>query len=311
MSVELQEANVFLDTSPFQRREVEQPSYLATLIQKISSFFFSSDNSKLAHHTAPPLNMIHPGTSWGKSLWKLGAYETAELSPNEVERPPLPGISHRVRKNGELDSPLRIGGINGIWNSAAVATQNWLSLIEKAGGYTVDWVYNHSTGYISDALEVIGLNLFGYSPYTSALLRQNWLEFHEENALNPDVKYLQICHSQGAVHVRNALENVSDEIRKRVVVVALAPAAIVPSNLCFRSYNYASKNDIVYLVEKVYDMTVGRFKANQEDKFRELVLLDPHPKAPLFDHEFLSPTLMSMTEEHVKRYIALEGRYPG
>ena len=129
---------------------------------------------------------------------------------------------------GPKQSHYQIGGINGInteWEGAA-SHANYIASL--ASGQSIDWVHNQSHGPIIDVVEVLTLNFFGNSQNTSDLLRFNWTAFHEKNAERPHAKYLQVCHSQGAIHVRNTLAKLPKEIRDRVIVVAIAPAAVVP-----------------------------------------------------------------------------------
>ncbi|MES2273603.1 MAG: hypothetical protein V4487_05390 [Chlamydiota bacterium] len=142
-------------------------------------------------------------------------------------------------------SPCRIGGINGMNTSPAEAAAHAEYLKTFTSGRDIDWVYNRTHGPALDLAEIFTLNYLGNSPNTAEKLRGNWSSFHEENKENPKAKYLQFCHSQGAIHVRNALLDLPKEIANRVIVVAIAPGAIVPRELCFNSFNYASKGDIV------------------------------------------------------------------
>jgi isopentenyl phosphate kinase len=73
---------------------------------------------------------------------------------------------------------------------------------------------------------------------TSDLLIQKWSEFHHRNADQPSAKILHFCHSQGTLHTKNALLRLPKEIRDRVIVVAIAPAAVVPKKLCHESFNF-------------------------------------------------------------------------
>ena len=82
-------------------------------------------------------------------------------------------------------------------------------------------------GSLQTPLEILTMNYLGYSPHTAALLRKTFTDFHEANKDNPNAKYLQLCHSQGALHLRNALQGLPQEIRDRVIVLAIAPAAII------------------------------------------------------------------------------------
>ena len=75
--------------------------------------------------------------------------------------------------------------------------------------------------------------------------------------------------------------------------LALAPAAIIPKRLCFQSYNYVSKRDFVTHLD-----VVGKLKYGHE-----LHILDPHPKANFWDHEFLSPTFDDSKQKHIIDYL--------
>ena len=75
------------------------------------------------------------------------------------------------------------------------------------------------------------------------------MRFHEEHRDDLDAKYLQLCHSQGAIHVKNALLESAKEIQNRVIVVAISPACDYFKSLCFDSFNYASNRDVIPLGE--------------------------------------------------------------
>ncbi len=145
---------------------------------------------------------------------------------------------------GEKAPHLGIGGINGINVSLDEARSHTNYINQFAVGHSIDWVYNRSHGVIADLAEVFLLNYLGFSPNTARLLEETWVDFHRRNANRPNAKYLQFCHSQGAIHVRNALAKLPKEICDRIIVVAIAPAATVPKEICFQSFNYVCKNDI-------------------------------------------------------------------
>lgn len=116
--------------------------------------------------------------------------------------------------------------------------------------------------------------------------------------------------------MRNALAAVSPEIRDRIIVVAIAPAVIVPDDLCFSSFNYASKNDPIPITEGALTgaLQIGldappvrTIEMFSKEVYKELILLDPHPDAPKFDHAFTSPTFKDVIEEHLKSYISQYG----
>lgn len=201
----------------------------------------------------------------------------------------------------------RIGGINGIGNLLEDAVKHATFLSNAAGDYKVEWIYNSSHSAPVDIALAILINYKGSSA-NRKLLRENWLRFHEEHVNDPDAKYMQFCHSQGAAAVKLELAASPKEIRDRIIVVALAPAAIIPKSLCFESYNYSSKRDPVPYGEIVADLVFTPLKTFQDLKdFKELILLDPHPEAPFFDHAFNSPTFAKVIAEHIEKFIKSYG----
>ncbi len=202
-----------------------------------------------------------------------------------------------------------LSGMNGINTTKAEAASHQ-SYVQKLAGQKVHWVYNRSHGAILDLVEVFSMNYLGFSPNTAKELQVNWAAFHERNLGNPDEKLFHTCHSQGAIHTYNALRNCPSEVRDRVIVLAIAPAKIIPREMCYRSYNYASKKDIVHFGELV---TAGFFNSSEtgNSKYMEimlenreqLILLDPHPGSTDIDHDFQSPTYRRVIIDHLKKYL--------
>ena len=114
----------------------------------------------------------------------------------------------------------------------------------------------------------------------------------------PEEKFLQISHSGGSLQVYNALLTSPKSVQQRIINLALAPAAIIPKRLCFESYNYISRRDIVTHLDVMGKMKYGR----------ELQILEPHPDANFWDHEFLSPTFAKPIQRHITNYL---GNYGG
>lgn len=242
--------------------------------------------------------------------------DNPDLFDPNIPLPSPPEISSRFTILGEVFSHMRMGGVNGIATSLKDATAHAKYLAKLANGHSIEWVYNRSHGSVLDLAEVFTLNYAGFSPHTSDLLQETWLEFHNQNIKHPEAKYLQFCHSQGAIHVRNALEKLPKEIRNRVIVVAIAPAAIISKELCYEAYNYASKKDVVNYGEffwaSAFDSTeCGTSKIVERilELRSQLILLDPHPDATGLDHDFQSPTFMEVILRHMNNYIKKNGRY--
>ena len=197
----------------------------------------------------------------------------------------------------------KIGGINGIGNLLSDAFEHADCLSKAADNCKIEWVYNCSHSLPVDITKAVLTNHKGIDA-SRKLLRENWMRFHEEHLNDPDAKYMQFCHSQGAVAVKWELAALPKEVRERIIVVALAPAAIIPKSLCFESYNYSSKRDPVPYGGFAAELVFSPIKGCQDLKdFKDLILLDPHPDAPFFDHAFDRPTFKQVITDHLENYI--------
>ncbi len=210
---------------------------------------------------------------------------------------------------------LGIGGINGINTSLEKCIYYASELQELAPEEEIQWVYNRSHGFFADLVRSF-LYMLGYAPETSSLLRQQWDEFDQKNADKPDAKFLQFCHSQGAIHVKNALASAPPHIRDRIIVVAIAPATIVPKHLCFQSFNYSSELDIVpkckmwlyMLGEAVADELSEPLNIILEEQ-KELIVLNQHPHDSGMGHGFLAKTFEEIIQDHMKEHLRCGGAY--
>lgn len=234
-----------------------------------------------------------------------------------------PSLPHKepsqvFRTEGIRYRHLQIGGINGIATMLKDAGSHAEYLRKFTPNLSVEWVYNHSNTGLVDIGEVFLVNFPGYSPNTEDLLLKNWTAFHQANIDNPDAKYLQFVFSQGAIHGENALIKAPEEIRQRVIVVAISPAAVITDGICYKAYNYASKKDVVPYAEEFYvrflglDGEEGEFQLQEVIKRREhLILLDPHPDVSFLDidHHFQSPTFSNVIKDHIKAYLKLSGGF--
>lgn len=234
---------------------------------------------------------------------------------NETSLLPEKG-SCRIPSSVPYKSHLRIAGINGINTTYEEASAHAKYMENFVPDHGIDWVYNRSHGTLIDLSEAFFLNYAGISPNTGQLLAENWIMFHEENVDRPQAKYLQFCHSQGAIHVRNTLEKVPNEVRDRIIVVAIAPAAIVPKKSCYDSFNYASKKDLVHIGELVHasaldpnECGTSKLLEMMLENHEELILLDPHSEATGLDHSFQSKTFEDTIKGHIREYLNKNGAF--
>ncbi len=112
--------------------------------------------------------------------------------------------------------------------------------------------------------------------------------------------FRMICHSQGAVHVRNALLDYSPELREKILVVAIAPAAYIYQETCSQVIHYRA--------EWWRDIFPRLDRAGARREKDTIVTLRSHQDAPYFDHTFMSPTYQESLQHHIRRYIKSQGK---
>lgn len=189
-----------------------------------------------------------------------------------------------------------IAFINGINTSEDEAKEHALRLSSYAKGVKVHGIYNATHTAPIDLLEcLVGQCRVQTSPVQ--LLKDKWNQFIATQS--PDAKFLQICHSGGAIHVLNALRSSLQEVRDRIIVIAISPAKIVPNELCYQAYNYASKRDFVPSLD-----LAGRYWYASQ-----LTKLEPHEGASFIDHYLNSDTFQEVTKGHIITYLAQHGKY--
>lgn len=195
-----------------------------------------------------------------------------------------------------LTNDLRIGFINGIWNNFKASKESAEYVARLAGGSNVHAVHNATHGQMDLAECLMGLNYTATEPVRQ--LHKMWSSFFEKSSAN--AKFLMICHSQGAIHVRNALLDYPPELRERILVVAIAPAAYIYQETCAKVIHYRAEwwRDIVPRFD-----SVGAKRAKDS-----VVTLASHPKASAFDHEFMSPTYQERLQHHIRRYVKYQGK---
>ena len=126
-------------------------------------------------------------------------------------------------------------------------------------------------------------------------LHNKWDTHFEKNGSNK--VWLEICHSEGAINVRNALMCYNPELRNMIDVLAIAPACYIDRNLCRNIDHYVSMRDFV----PWFDLK-GRIR-NQET----VHVLSPHKNASFWDHDFKSPTYSKVIKDHIQQHIKDNG----
>jgi RHS repeat-associated protein len=183
-----------------------------------------------------------------------------------------------------------IGFINGISNQQGQSIQSARRLSQYAQGTKIYGIYNatHSMGV--DILEC-AMGHMGFHMPSVQLLKNQWDHFIATH--RPEEKCLQFSHSGGSLQVYNALLTSPESVRQRIISAAFAPAVIIPRKLCFQADNYVSRRDFVTHLD-----IMGKLKYGNQ-----LHVLEPHPDANFWDHEFLSPTFEASIKLHITDYI--------
>jgi hypothetical protein len=156
-------------------------------------------------------------------------------------------------------------------------------------GVKIYGIHNSTHWGASDIVECL-LTACGIPSYPSLLILEALKEFHHKSP--SEAKILLISSSGGAIQVRNALFMASQKVRSRVISLAIAPAAIISKEICYRAHNYASCRDFIPLWAIAKDpLHAG-----------EMIFLKPHPNAPDLDHPISSPTFEEPLMYHIRRH---------
>lgn len=205
----------------------------------------------------------------------------------------------------------RIFTVNGIDNELKEAQSLTLHVQKFSGGHEVRCIYSPTYGIPLDIVKA-GIDLSGHTAQEVVTLQGELIRFHDENLNNPNVKCLLTSHSRGAIYARQALEGLPYEVQQRVIVVAIAPAVVIPDYLCFDSFNYASKNDPVpqlfdtYVDSQLREGVIGtpeKYLDLLKKERDQLILLDPHPDDSLLGHGFQEPVFDKVLKHHLEEYM--------
>jgi RHS repeat-associated protein len=184
-----------------------------------------------------------------------------------------------------------IGVINGMNNTKAEAEANAWYISQLSGGYNVHAVYNATHGKVCDLVESkLGLNYKATEPVRQ--LHQMWNNFFDQSSA--DAAFLMICHSQGAIHVRNALLDYPPDLRDRIIVVGIAPGGYIYKETCAQVTHYRAPGyrDFVPHLD-------GEGKRRSKDT---TVVLNSHKDADWHDHSLKSPTFEADLRRNLDRY---------
>ncbi len=200
----------------------------------------------------------------------------------------------------------QIGFVNGMNTTSYEAYQYSSMVSEFAGGIKTNNVYNTTNGAFFDVGRCMAETSLRYEPPSVRLIRDSIVKFDFENILSRDKKMFWVVHSEGALQMYNALKGLRNEFQQRCIVLAIAPAKVVPERLCFKSFNYVSTRDFVPYSTVVAGFINHFFSPgniqNVKD-LRELIILKPHHDASFHDHSFNSPTFKDVIKRDLGKYL--------
>lgn len=112
----------------------------------------------------------------------------------------------------------------------------------------------------------------------------------------------------------------AEEIRQRVIVIAIAPAEVVPRELCYNSLNIASKKDYIPYGEIVHASFRADYLNDEErtalyqkiaDNQGQIIWLEPNGTTDLLDldHALQSPTFIPTIKDNIEEYVTNNGEY--
>ncbi len=183
---------------------------------------------------------------------------------------------------------------NGVRNNKREYQKNLEYLAQMSKGIPIVGIHQHTCdgeGLLDDFLRYFIYNISGTMSNASTELLTTWVDYVENN---PGKRILMFCHSEGAVHVRNALRNCAPEISSQIDVVVIAGGAYIDKDLAGSVAHYCSSRDIVPYLDYF-----GRRRAIEQGT---LHVLEPAFGASYMDHSFRSPTFEDSIELAFKRF---------
>ena len=190
-----------------------------------------------------------------------------------------------------------IGYENGICNTYEDYCKTTMSLSSMGGDINIRGVYNPTHGFardINDAYSNFFLNSAGGPTF------EKMVDIIDRVALLPQDRgyILEIVHSKGTASMLNTLKLLPQDIRNRVRVVAIAPCAYIPQDLCHSVMHYISRDIVPHTdprLQNKHDPTVKR--------------LESHHGASLNNHTILSPTYTPALHDEISDYIKVSSTW--
>lgn len=185
---------------------------------------------------------------------------------------------------------------NGMLNKLGEASRSLSYISDCSGGYNIHGLYNPTHGPYFDLKEA-AWGLEGVRTNPVQLFKDEWAQ--KLANLPPDQFALHICHSHSAIYTNLALQDSSDEIRKRVRVIAFAPADYISRDICHSVQHYEAP-----LWRDLIPQINWRGRRQNRDS---TTVLPSHPNASWHDHSILSPTFEQTLKREIDTYLKMIG----
>ncbi len=212
-------------------------------------------------------------------------YRTQTYSANDMIKNPLTMEKYNFKP---LPRGLKILFMNGIGNYFCDFKKSLIHLAELSGGYNVEGIFCPSYGPIVDIMCYFSARK-GAAYEGTRELQNHIKDFYQNNPSGSTM--LLFGHSRGVVYCKNGLEDSPSEHRQAVDMRAIAPGAYIDRHLCKSIKHYVSR-DAVPLLDPV-----GRQRCSDT-----IIKLEPHLKADLNDHDFVSKTYRKPIKDDINAY---------
>lgn len=187
--------------------------------------------------------------------------------------------------------------VNGMVTDFKTAVGHSEYLSGLAGGCNVHGVWNATHGIARDGKEAV-LQLYCYCGTDPVhRVHEVWDDFFSRS--EPNQLMFVICQSQGVIIIRNSLLDYDRERRKRIMVLAVAPASYIDEEICGQILHLVSRWDPITWVD-----FMGRIRCTES-----IIYVERHPTAPrVCDHAFRSASYQDYIEGWLKSWIVSELR---
>lgn len=189
--------------------------------------------------------------------------------------------------------------INGICTSYQSAKEAAQNESEHKGGEQITCFYNSTKGFLLDTFDV-GLEKIGITTDSVRNARNGLTKMFsqlESHGHKKDARIYFTGHSEGALIGYNASQKLNPAQRKKMNMVTLGGAKIIPKSDYNSAENYASRRDGIPLVADPIGCGISLFSDNYNMKFLE------SNGIPGLDHFYMGDTYQKLQENLGNDYL--------